>query len=327
MSTSNEPAQTHPHDLQFDQAEFTVDSPAAQSEPTRCTACKAPIADVYYEAGGKIVCAPCRDKIGALGQSGSRFTRALKALFLGAIAAAIGAILYYAIIRITGWNLGLVAVVVGVLVGGAVKAGSGNRGGLVYQILAVLLTYVSIVVMHVPLAIEAQKTLMRKMEQEEDLFFERLGQSLAEAEKNESEEQKNKIGTDEAPIRKADKDHQAPKTTVTGKAAMEGPNAAKPSSSDDSQHQRRTRLIGASKAFARARRQRIPAWQGWLFFAGLPIRLSFADPITGFIFLFALWEAWKINRRVQLAFSGPFRLSTPETMVTDIDSQEAGDEP
>ena len=107
---------------------------------------------------------------------------------------------------------------------------------------------------------------------------------------------------------------------------MKEPNPAKPSSSDDSQHQRRTRLIGASRAFARARREMDPAWQRWLFFAGLPIRLGLADPISGLIFGFALWEAWKINRRVQLTFNGPFRLATPDTLMTDIDSQEVGDE-
>ena len=32
--------------------------------------------------------------------------------------------------------------------------------------------------------------------------------------------------------------------------------------------------------------------------------------ISGLIFAFALWEAWKINRRLVLAFNGPFRLGT-----------------
>jgi hypothetical protein len=72
---------------------------------------------------------------------GSRVGRGLKAFVFGTIGAVLGAILYYAIIRITGWNIGLVAVVVGLMIGGAVKAGSGNRGGRFYQFLAVFLTY------------------------------------------------------------------------------------------------------------------------------------------------------------------------------------------
>ena len=42
----------------------------------------------------------------------------------------------------------------------------------------------------------------------------------------------------------------------------------------------------------------------------LPVFVAFQAPISGLIFGFALWEAWKINRRVQLAFNGPFRLGT-----------------
>ena len=87
-------------------------------------------------------------------RGGSRVARAIKALFLGGLAAGIGAVIYYAIIRMTGLNIGLIAVVVGVMVGGAVRKGSGNRGGPFYQGVAILLTYLSIVAMNVPLILE-----------------------------------------------------------------------------------------------------------------------------------------------------------------------------
>ena len=45
------------------------------------------------------------------------------------------------------------------------------------------------------------------------------------------------------------------------------------------------------------------------FFYAFPILLSFKYPISGLIYGFALWEAWKINSRVQLSFNGPFRVS------------------
>ncbi len=95
--------------------------------------------------------ARCRQGVEASLRGGSRVARAIKALFLGALAAGIGAVIYYAIIRMTGLNIGLIAVVVGVMVGGAVRRGSGNRGGPFYQGIAILLTYLSIVAMNVPL--------------------------------------------------------------------------------------------------------------------------------------------------------------------------------
>ncbi len=54
-----------------------------------------------------------------------------------------------------------------------------------------------------------------------------------------------------------------------------------------------------------------------------PIVVAFSSPISGLIFGFALWEAWKINRRVQLVFNGPFRLSTAgsQALVFEVDDE------
>ena len=138
-------------ELQFDQAEYATPAPAGPN----CGVCKRPIDDAYYEINGKVVCATCRQQVEAAFRGGSRVARLIKALVFGAAAGIVGAVLYYAIIRMTGLNIGLVAVVVGLMVGGAVRKGSGNRGGLFYQLLAVFLTYSAIVVMHVPMLIEA----------------------------------------------------------------------------------------------------------------------------------------------------------------------------
>jgi hypothetical protein len=67
-----------------------------------------------------------------------------KALGLGLVAAAVGALVYYGVAKLTGYEIGLVSIVVGLLVGGAVKLGSGGRGGWRYQALAVALCYLSI---------------------------------------------------------------------------------------------------------------------------------------------------------------------------------------
>jgi hypothetical protein len=52
--------------------------------------------------------------------------------------------LYFGIAALTGYEFGLVAVVVGLLVGGAVRKGSNGRGGWRYQALAMFLTYTAV---------------------------------------------------------------------------------------------------------------------------------------------------------------------------------------
>ena len=153
MSIADDPPPPEHADLQFDRAEFTSDLP----EAAHCTACSSPINDRYFEAGGKIVCETCREAIERMFRGGPRIGQAFRALAFGAVAAVAGACLYYGIMKITGLNIGLVAVVVGLMVGRAVKAGSGLRGGLFFQLMAVFLTYSAIVGMHVPFLIEAMQ--------------------------------------------------------------------------------------------------------------------------------------------------------------------------
>lgn len=86
--------------------------------------------------------------------TGSRAGRLTKAALLGLGAGAVGAAIYYAVLALTGYNVGLVAIVVGMLVGRAVRRGSGNRGGLGYQFLAAGITYLAIASTFVPMALK-----------------------------------------------------------------------------------------------------------------------------------------------------------------------------
>ncbi len=139
--------------LQFDQAEYSTSAPRASG--ASCTNCNQPIADAYFEIGGKIVCGPCRQRIEEAFRGGSRLARGMRSLLYGTLAAMAGAVVYYLIVRVTGLNIGLIAIVVGLMVGGGVRRGSGNRGGRFYQLLALLLTYSSIVAMNAPFFLEA----------------------------------------------------------------------------------------------------------------------------------------------------------------------------
>lgn len=74
----------------------------------------------------------------------------LQAAAYGAVAALLGCILYAAFTIATGWQFGIVAMAVGYMVGWAMLQGSGGVGGQNYQILAVVLTYLSVSMASVP---------------------------------------------------------------------------------------------------------------------------------------------------------------------------------
>jgi len=137
-----DPAAGAPADrsLQFDRAER-----AGQTPGTACSFCQQPIAGSYYEINGKVSCLGCRGQIMAAWNRGSPALRFAKALGLGAAAAALGAGVYFGVEALTGYEFGLIAVVVGLLVGAAVRRGSSGRGGWRYQVLAMFLTYSAVV--------------------------------------------------------------------------------------------------------------------------------------------------------------------------------------
>ena len=132
-------------DLQFQRAEYS--GPSAGST---CVLCKRPIEQSYYEVNGRVMCEPCQGRLQAHQSGGSGAARFVRALLFGGGAALLGAIIHFAIAALTGYEFGLIAVLVGFMVGYAVRAGAQGRGGWVYQTLAVLLTYTAIVTTYIP---------------------------------------------------------------------------------------------------------------------------------------------------------------------------------
>ena len=147
---------TPPGDLQFDRVEGQSAQP-----PGTCAACGQPIRDAYYEVNGRVLCDRCRRAVEANWAAGSSAGRFGKAVGLGLAAAAAGSALYYGVLALTGYEVGLIAIVVGFLVGAAVRKGSNGRGGWRYQALAMFLTYTSIVSSYVPLLIREARTQER----------------------------------------------------------------------------------------------------------------------------------------------------------------------
>jgi hypothetical protein len=146
VNEPNEAPASGPTDLQFDRAEAREPGPTAVT----CLQCGSQLTTAYYQINGKIVCEGCRHLVEGAFRGGSRLRRFARATGLGVVAGAIGAGLYFAVLALTGYEFGLIAIGVGWLVGGAVRKGARRRGGWFYQLLAMFLTYSAIVSAYVP---------------------------------------------------------------------------------------------------------------------------------------------------------------------------------
>jgi hypothetical protein len=139
MASAESPEASGVEPIQFDHAEFTTPAPAVLS----CRSCKQPIPDAYFEVNGLILCDRCRQAILASFQrSKGRLFRCVKASVFGFGAALAGAAITYAVFVVSkGSIFGILSILVGWMVGKAVRKGSEMRGGWQYQVLAVALTY------------------------------------------------------------------------------------------------------------------------------------------------------------------------------------------
>lgn len=142
-------------DLQFDRV-VTPSAPSLISSgpAAACLACKTPIESEYYEMNNATVCSSCRPKVEAAAETPRGMGTLLKAGVFGLGAGIAGAIVYYAVIALANLEIGIVAILIGYMVGYAVRRGAGGRGGRRFQVLAVVLTYLSVGMAYTPLAIK-----------------------------------------------------------------------------------------------------------------------------------------------------------------------------
>jgi hypothetical protein len=236
--------------LQFDHAESSVD------RATKCAECTRPIGPQYFKVNEQIVCESCRKKYEPEGST--KFGRFCRAGIYGTIAAAIGSGIYYAVLAMTGYQIGLISILVGVMVGHAVHNGSGRRGGWRYQLLAIFLTYASIASSYVPLIVAEARNINKRM-------------AVQEWETN-----RNNAAT------------RTPAATPADETVV----------AEDTQLP--TLSFGEFlKAIAILT----------VFVFAVPILSGFESPVILFIIGIGLYEAWKINRRVERVISGPISLN------------------
>ncbi|MFY9823467.1 MAG: hypothetical protein WAM82_18950 [Thermoanaerobaculia bacterium] len=149
---SEEPSTNSPAEgaLQFDRAE-----PTDATTEWSCAMCSRPLVNQYYDINGKSLCDDCRLRVETTLKTRPGAAGFLKALAAGIGAALLGSAIYYGVRAVSGYELSLIAILVGWLVGKAVRWGAQGKGGWAYQTLAVFLTYMSIVSSYVPLIIKS----------------------------------------------------------------------------------------------------------------------------------------------------------------------------
>lgn len=143
------PIQPAASDAALDALDFERAERSSGGAPV-CASCAAPISGCYYTIGAHLLCEACHFGIRSAKPPGNAASRFLGAVGLGTIAAAIGCALWMAVTQLSGYEIGLIAIAVGYLVGIAVQVGARRVGGLAYQLLAVFLTYSAIVMTYVP---------------------------------------------------------------------------------------------------------------------------------------------------------------------------------
>ena len=258
--------------LQFDVAESSTSDAAAHAN---CGDCGEPIRDSYYQVNGSIFCGACR--AGLERPHGTRLRRVLQATGLGTLAAMGGSLLYFAVAALTGREFGLVAIAVGFMVGTAVRKGSGGRGGWAYQTLAIALTYLAIVSTYVPLLVKE---------------FQKEG-ARSSAPTHAS-----------APV---------PMDTITisarGPARLDSSVAVRRTESAPAMQAGTPRPLqraGADAKHLDAGTMLVGIGALVLLAAIVPIAAGFSNLIGLLIIGIAVFEAWKLNRRVTLTITGPY---------------------
>lgn len=224
--------------LQFEQAEFEEGAASGST----CSLCEADLEGEYFLLNESASCRNCTEAFKQQLDSGTTGQRVRKSLMLGIPAAILGAGLYYGIVAITGYELGLVAILIGFMVGAAVKAGAGLRAGRGFQFLAAGLTYVAIVSTYVPFIIEG---------------FEEAAQSETEA------------------------------AQVRGETLAEPP----PASAGEL-------MVGVALLV--------------LFILAVPFLGGFENILGILIIGFGVYQAWRMNARVDIQITGPHRATQPE---------------
>lgn len=175
--------------LQFETAVESKEVTAGGSERRQvtCAACQQTIADAYFDVNGTTVCETCHGEIARQAETPRGMGSLARAVVFGVVAMILGAALYYAVVAITNFEIGIVAIAIGYMVGFAVRKGAGG-GGRRFQVIAVLLTYWAVGLAYTPLAFRDLAASGRERQQAEQ-----AGASVQVAERTEDKERSRDV--------------------------------------------------------------------------------------------------------------------------------------
>jgi hypothetical protein len=156
-----------PQDLQFQHAEPVAEAAAASEGSVRtCVACKQPVGNTYFHAQGQVVCPLCAQRI-QTGQQAPPALSLMRAALYGGVAALGGCTLYALVAIVLNAEIGLIAILVGWMVGKAIRHASYGLGGRPQQILAVTLTYFAITTSYIPVILYQAAKNPHRVEQQQ----------------------------------------------------------------------------------------------------------------------------------------------------------------
>lgn len=137
--------------LQFDTAipRGPAETHSAQ-QGVSCVGCRRPLRSEYFDIDGQSTCRSCRDQVARLAETPREWGVFFRACLFGLVAAVLGAIVYYAVIAITNFEIGIVAIAIGYMVGQGIRMATQGRGGRRFQVVALVLTYWAVGLAYVP---------------------------------------------------------------------------------------------------------------------------------------------------------------------------------
>ena len=269
---------TGPEDLQFDRA-ISPDDAASTGTPV-CAKCNAAIRMYYYDVNGETICSSCKQAVerangGGAGKSGGGM---MKAMLFGLGAAIAGAIIYYSVMEYLDLEIGYVAILIGFMVGYAIRSAALGRGGRRFQILAAGLTYFAVALAYAPFAFRGMDAASQ-MEEVADSARGPIGQAPAAS---------------DAAAEKAPDDGATSNAAVDGELDEAGAAAVRENLG----------LSGYALAFG----------AGILFIVALPVVAILGSMPSGLISALiiglGMHTAWSMTRATQLSITGPFKVGT-----------------